>query len=220
MGKSLGPWFSNSSLVKMGTELPPLNKVTFANCKAPKRQSGDVCSIWQTAKETLVYQLVHVTATCWNKSLLQLLVPEPCQHCSSSHLTHSCLPLTSSSKFKFHVSTSDWPSWLTVKSLPAMWETQVWSLGWEDPLEKEMVTHSSILAWKSHGQRNLAGYNPWGSRESDMTEQLHFLFFFQITSRSWATGQDPASAVQENICQGGWNDWEMSQSTIPAHSMR
>ena len=38
-----------------------------------------------------------------------------------------------------------------VKNLPAMQElqeTQVWSLGWEDPLEKDMVTHSSILAWK------------------------------------------------------------------------
>ena len=34
------------------------------------------------------------------------------------------------------------------KNLPAMWETQVRSLGWEDTLEKEMATHSSILAWK------------------------------------------------------------------------
>ena len=36
----------------------------------------------------------------------------------------------------------------TVKCLPTMWETQVLSLGWEDPLEKEMATHSSIVAWK------------------------------------------------------------------------
>ena len=36
----------------------------------------------------------------------------------------------------------------TVKNLPAMWEIWVRSLGWEDPLEKEMATHSSILAWK------------------------------------------------------------------------
>ena len=36
----------------------------------------------------------------------------------------------------------------TVKRLPAMWETQVRSLGREDPLEKEMATHSSTLAWK------------------------------------------------------------------------
>ena len=35
-----------------------------------------------------------------------------------------------------------------VKRLPAMWETWVQSPGWEDPLEKEMATHSSTLAWK------------------------------------------------------------------------
>ena len=45
-----------------------------------------------------------------------------------------------------------------VKNLPAMWEMQemrVPSLGREDPLDKELATHSSILAWKSHGQRSL-----------------------------------------------------------------
>jgi len=36
----------------------------------------------------------------------------------------------------------------TVKSLPEMWEPRVRSLGWEDPLEKKMATHSNILAWK------------------------------------------------------------------------
>ena len=36
----------------------------------------------------------------------------------------------------------------TLKNLPAMWETWVQSLGWEDPLEKEMAVHSSILAWR------------------------------------------------------------------------
>ena len=36
----------------------------------------------------------------------------------------------------------------TVKRLPTMWETRVQSLGWEDPLEKEIATHSSILAWE------------------------------------------------------------------------
>ena len=36
----------------------------------------------------------------------------------------------------------------TVKNLPAMWETWVRSLGWEDPLEEGMATHSNILAWR------------------------------------------------------------------------
>ena len=51
-----------------------------------------------------------------------------------------------------------------VNNLPAMWETWVRSLGWEDPLEKGKATHSSILAWRM----------PWtvhgGHKESDMTE--------------------------------------------------
>ena len=45
-----------------------------------------------------------------------------------------------------------------------MQETQVRSLGWEDPLEEEMATDSSILAWESHGQRSLTGYGLWGHR--------------------------------------------------------
>ena len=40
-----------------------------------------------------------------------------------------------------------------------------------------MATHSSILAWRSHGQRSLAGYSPWGHKESDMTEQLTLSLF-------------------------------------------
>ena len=100
-----------------------------------------------------------------------------------------------------------------VKDPPAMWETWIRSLSWEDPLEKGMVTHSSILAWripwavwsmghkewdttvvtfsflsflwrgkcvptpvflpgKSHEQRGLTDYSPWGCRELDMTERL------------------------------------------------
>ena len=47
----------------------------------------------------------------------------------------------------------------TVKNLPEMQETQVQSLGWEDPLEKGMATHSSILAWKFDGQKSLTSYS-------------------------------------------------------------
>ena len=48
-----------------------------------------------------------------------------------------------------------------------MWETQVGPLGQEDPLEKEMATHSSILVQKI--------YSPWGYKESDMTERVTLL---------------------------------------------
>ena len=57
-----------------------------------------------------------------------------------------------------------------VKHLPAMQETWVRSLGQEDPLEKEMATHSVLLPGKSHGQRSLIGDSPWGCKESDTTE--------------------------------------------------
>ena len=43
-------------------------------------------------------------------------------------------------------------------------ETQFQSLGWEDPLEKEMATHSDILAWEICEQRSLVGYSPWGCK--------------------------------------------------------
>ena len=55
-----------------------------------------------------------------------------------------------------------------VKNPPTMWETWVWSLGWEDPLEKGKATHSSILAWRIPW----TVYSPWGRKELDMTERL------------------------------------------------
>ena len=57
------------------------------------------------------------------------------------------------------------PSGSVVKNLPSMQEPQVRSLGWEDPLEEDMATHSSILAWKtpwteeSGGVQSTAGHN-------------------------------------------------------------
>ena len=59
-----------------------------------------------------------------------------------------------------------------VKNPPAMQETWVLSLGWEDPLEKEKATHSSILARKIPWTL----YSPWGCKELDTTEQLSLHF--------------------------------------------
>ena len=62
----------------------------------------------------------------------------------------------------------------TVKNLPAMWETWVWSLHQEDPLEKGIATHSSILAWRIPMDRGaLAGCSPWSHKQLDTTEQLN-----------------------------------------------
>ena len=58
----------------------------------------------------------------------------------------------------------------TVKNLPAIQETWVQSLGWEDPLEEEMQPTPVFLPEKSHGQRSLAGYSSWDRKELDTTE--------------------------------------------------
>ena len=57
-----------------------------------------------------------------------------------------------------------------IKHLPAMQETQVRSLGWEDPLEKEMATHSSILGWRIPWTEEHGRLQSMGSQESDTTE--------------------------------------------------
>ena len=70
-----------------------------------------------------------------------------------------------------------------VKSLPAMLETQVQSLGLEDALEKEVQpTQYSCLG--PHGWRSLVGYSPRGHKESDMSDRLHFHFFFHYVAVS------------------------------------
>ena len=56
-----------------------------------------------------------------------------------------------------------------VKNLPAMQESRVQSLGQENPLEKGMVTHSSILAWEISQTEELGSLQSMGSQESDMT---------------------------------------------------
>ena len=61
-----------------------------------------------------------------------------------------------------------------LKRLPAMRETWVRSLGGENPLEKELATHSVLLPGESHGQRSLVGYSPWAHKVSETTERLHF----------------------------------------------
>ena len=60
-----------------------------------------------------------------------------------------------------------------------MQEMWVQSWGWEDPLEEEMTTHSSILAWEFRGQRSLAGYSPWGCKRGghDLETKSQPLFY-------------------------------------------
>ena len=64
------------------------------------------------------------------------------------------------------------PSGSMVKNLPTVWETRIWSLGWEDSLEKEMMIHSNILAWRI----------PW----TEATGGLQFMGLQQV-EHNWAS---------------------------------
>ena len=64
-----------------------------------------------------------------------------------------------------------------VKNLPAMQETRVRSLGWEDPLEMEMATYSSILAWRIPWTEEPGGLQSTGLQESDTTDRLTLSVF-------------------------------------------
>ena len=66
-----------------------------------------------------------------------------------------------------------------VKNPPAMQETWVQSLGWEDPLEKVKASPSNILAWRIPWL-----YSPWGRKESDTTEQLSLSWFQDVCNSS------------------------------------
>ena len=93
-----------------------------------------------------------------------------------------------------------------VKNLPAVQENQVQSLGWEDPLEKEMITHSSILTWRITWQRNLmgsmgsqrhlrfsvhTGYH-WEIHCRSQEAHLVLVFCYFVADRHW----EPCSRVQ------------------------
>ena len=66
----------------------------------------------------------------------------------------------------------------SVKNLPAMWETWVWSLGWEDTLEEGMATHASFLAWRTPGTEEPCGLQSMGSQRvrHDWATKHIFLF--------------------------------------------
>ena len=97
-----------------------------------------------------------------------------------------------------------WASLVTqlVKNPPAMWETWVWSLSWEDPLEKGKATHSSILAWRI--PRTVHGVT---------TEWLSFSLYSSETN---------VFGHFEYIlqCKQRWLTWVCSVSTLVEHVMR
>ena len=70
-----------------------------------------------------------------------------------------------------------------LKNLPAVLETRVRSLGWEDSLEKEMATHSSILAWRIPWTEEPGGLQSMDHKESDTTERLTLSLFHRTADK-------------------------------------
>ena len=94
-----------------------------------------------------------------------------------------------------------------------MWETWVRSLGREDPLEKEMATHSSLLAWRIPWTEEPGGlHSPRGRKESDTTEQLHFHFQLRVKVKvSWTylvtqLVKNPPAMRETWVRSLGWED--------------
>ena len=71
-----------------------------------------------------------------------------------------------------------------VKNVPAMWEISVQSLGREDPLEKGMATHSSILAWRIPWTEEPGRLSPWNHKELDIGERLTLSLFSLLLLRT------------------------------------
>ena len=71
-----------------------------------------------------------------------------------------------------------------VKHLSTMRKTQVESLGWKDPCRRKWQPTPVLLPGKSHGWINMVGYSPWGHKESDTTERLHFQFSLSCIGES------------------------------------
>ena len=90
----------------------------------------------------------------------------------------------------------------TVKNLPEMWETQVRSLGWEDPLQKQMAIHSSIIAQRNPWTEKPGKLPSMEFKESDRTEQLHFYFL------TGGPGLDVSCELNKGIFHLTFITWE------------
>ena len=101
--------------------------------------------------------------------------PELCCHCDP---VSACTLLLNTDFYLLKITQFNSPSLVAhrLKRLSGMWETRVQSLGQEDPWRRKWNPTPLFLPGESHGGRSLVGYSPWGHKESDTTERLHFTF--------------------------------------------
>ena len=98
-------------------------------------------------------------------------------------------------------SSSHWASLVaqTVKHLPTMWETRVQSLGWEDLLEKQMATHSSILAWKIPWMEEPDRLQSMGLQRVGHDFTFTFTFIYKVDDKQGLTVYHAAAAAVASV---------------------
>ena len=102
-----------------------------------------------------------------------------------------------------------------VKSLPAVWETGVQSLGWKDPPWRRKWQPTPVfLPGKSHGWKSLVGYSPHGPKELDTTEKLQFFSFYGIFKKRSFLPPFTYSHL-EFLCE-----WVSESCSVVSHSLR
>ena len=130
----------------------PADKNVFAEKTQQRRSFSD-------SKLTFLYNQYFVSTQEMTVLYLKLPVQGSATDC----------PLKSVLKFKTNVGAQYSLVAQTAKHLPTMQEPQIRSLGWEDPWRGKWQPIPVFLSRKSHGQRGLVGYSPWGPKESDTT---------------------------------------------------
>ena len=108
-----------------------------------------------------------------------------------------------------------------VKNLPAMWETQVWALGWEDPLEKGMATHSSTLAWRIPWTEETGELHCGSiSHTSTINTVLSTIHHGSNSATDSTSREEPWSRDQTWGLTGGYDSLSSSCNSFPFHSRK
>ena len=117
-----------------------------------------------------------------------------------------------------------------VKNLPAMWETQVWSLGWEDLLEKEMATHFNILAWRIPWTEESVEILSVGSQRAghNWANNPHTQCHYSVTRYNKRKLQLQLEQIQVRVphciyrnvvtCSQGQSPWEIGSESHEQHN--
>ena len=162
---------------------------------------------------------IHLSGFSRSGSLISWLAGPNCSTTAPGSLNHSkvgskwegetiAIVNYNASVIRDHILSLKWTSLVTqmVKHLPTMRETQVQSLGWIDPLEKEIATHSSILAWKIPWMEEPGRLQSMGSQRvgHDWATSLS-LYVSWMTSNGISTERD--TKVHEPACSSWRHKW-------------